>query len=442
MFSSPTLRVEFTAHVSNPNDEATAAHYAVVLSVTSQNGSDPLSGSDGVDDFEISVLKSGVDVGDLVIADHAVYLKVDLANIDPNGYQGLVGAADRRTANKPGSAIAEAFLTDQWVGIDDTTLASFVKQLVKSPPTAPHIDNLRNAFKTSFAQSWDTWASIHQVSSSNGTIEYSLDMPVRNFVASFVRDLRKPLEAALPSAKSLFTNETPLIATIPASLKLPITMWVTNGSLTELNVSYKGDSLDLAISHPSVGVTAPQGAAMITTDDINGLLNDYGICPPGASGWTGYAPASGLSGVTGSSGLTGSRVPSTCSCGSSAVGTSGGVTPCLGLGGGGLFGLGVGGIRTRTACSLVHMSGSSGVSGISSIAGPSGISSISGLGTNGGGFTCPSGTSGTTGGSGPSGLSGTSGGSGSSGTTGTSPKSGASGVSGTSAASGSSKLPG
>ncbi|HKH88691.1 MAG TPA: hypothetical protein VKA05_07700, partial [Acidimicrobiales bacterium] len=69
VFSSPTLKVVISAHTTDLQEQSAVSQYSVAVTVTSQNGSRPLSGSDGVDDYEVSVLRGGTDLGDLIIAD-------------------------------------------------------------------------------------------------------------------------------------------------------------------------------------------------------------------------------------------------------------------------------------------------------------------------------------------------------------------------------------
>ena len=58
-----------------------------------------------------------------------------------------------------------------------------------------------------------------------------------------------------------------------------MTLWVTNGSLSRLDIAYNGDSLDLAISHPAVGVAPPAGASMLTASVIRSPSTP--TCPAG-----------------------------------------------------------------------------------------------------------------------------------------------------------------
>ena len=225
------------------------------------------------------MLRSGTDLGDVVVAHRAVFVRVDLAAIDPHGYRHLVRSIERRTSKGAGANVVRALLADRWVGVEDRTVTAFARSLDPGAhPPAGHLNDLRNSVALSFAQSWDTWASIHEVSSSGGTTEYSLEMPVRAFVGTFAKDLRGRLLKDVPGASGMFGDLTAAISSIPSKLTIPMKLWISAGSLTRLEIDYKGNALDLAISHPVVGVSAPTSAAMLTTRDISGLLADYGVC--------------------------------------------------------------------------------------------------------------------------------------------------------------------
>ncbi len=366
VFQSSTLKVDFTAHeAGQASSAATISQYTLQVEVTSENGSAPLSGSAGVDDFEISVLRQGVDLGDVVVADHAVYVRLDLAEIDPNGYANLQQSVTQRTEGGPGAAVAQAFLNDQWVGVDDSIIESLDKSIdPKALPQPTQSTSLRNSFATSFAQSWDTWASIHEVSSTDGTTEYTMSLPVREFVGTFVEDLHTALGKELPSSARLVDDASRLIGDIPSNLTIPITMWVTNGVLTQLDLSYKGNSLDLAISHPVVGVSPPTGATMLTNSDISGLLGDYGLCYSGNEGGSAAGAAK-----------------STCSCANDggSLGAGASTSPITFCGTG--FGPGASfGPVSASGCGSgwSGVSGISGISGVSAISGSSGVSASSG----------------------------------------------------------------
>jgi hypothetical protein len=223
---------------------------------------------------------------------HTIYVRVDFEAIDPSSYQSEVRSLLSKVPAGSAHTLASALLSDRWIGIDETTIESVEKSLggpSPSPASTVKSDNLRNAFTMSFAQSWDAWASIHRLSSSNGVTEYSVKVPVEHFLSSFFNDVKGAILEAVPSAEAGTARmglkaASSAIDRIPAALELPITLSVTHGSLTGVAITYHGNSVDLAISHPSVGVVAPAGAEMVTTSMIHSLLGDYGLCPPVAAG--------------------------------------------------------------------------------------------------------------------------------------------------------------
>jgi hypothetical protein len=382
LFGSPTLEVVFTAQTAS--NDPTVGQYSVALTVSSENGSQPLSGSDGVDDFEVSVYRSGTDLGDVLIADGAVYGRLNLEAISPSDYSRASQSVTENVPSGDANTLAEAFLNDQWVGVDDATIGSFVKSLgVRS--SGPSLQTDRNAAAMSFAQSWETWASIQEVSSSNGTTEYSLNMPARSFLNSFLQHLEGALSKEVPSLKRDAGLGSALIKRIPASLTIPMNLWVSGGSLTQLDISYKGNSLDMAISHPATPVSAPTGAVMLTTATINSLESDYNLCssgspslPPNSQGDPCGCPASESTPPSGTTPSSGSLGGGFCTAGIFSI-LDGGL---LGLEGS-LFGgcTVVTGTATGSSAGASAVQGLSGVSSLSGVSGLSGTSAISGLST-------------------------------------------------------------
>jgi hypothetical protein len=357
IFSSATVRVVVTAASTNPQEQAQLSKYSVILTVTSENGGKPLSGSDAVDNYAVSVMRGGVDLGDMIIADHAAYVRVNYRSIDPRSYAAEVKSLLRDVPAGSARTLVLEFLNDRWVGIDTSTIESLVRSMgttAPEPESTVNLDNLRNSFALSFAQSWDAWASIHQLTSSNGVTKYSVKLPVQHFVSTLLKDVKGAILKAVPQSeapivRSVLNSAGVAIDSIPAGLALPMTLWVEHGSLTGLDVTYKGYSVHFGISHPAAGVTAPPGAAMVTTSILHSLLDDYGLCGPtvedggNASSTAGLGtgsscPSSGISSASGGSGASSvlgtpgagtSTAPSGASAGAgsgSTAGTSAGST--------------------------------------------------------------------------------------------------------------------
>jgi len=298
VFSTPTLRVVISAHSTNAAEEAVAGRYSVVLTVTGKNGHGPLSGPGGPGNYEISVLRGGADLGDVVVVHNAVYGRINLRAIDGRSYASAVHSL---AGLPPGAErdVVSAVVHGRWVGISDTTIESLVKSLDRSAvprPTGVKFDNLRHAFSLSFVQSWDAWTSIHQLSSRNGVTRYSVKLPVQHFVSTFLHDVKGSLLKDLPAsdvriARAELRAASSAVDRIPAGLAVPMIFSVTNGSLTNVVISHKGDSLSLAISHPAAGVTAPPAPTIVTESMLRSLLSGFG------GGAFAHASKSGTSGI-------------------------------------------------------------------------------------------------------------------------------------------------
>jgi hypothetical protein len=246
-------------------------------------------------------------------------VRVDVEAIDPSAYESELRSLVTELPPGPTYDLAVAFLRHKGVGIDGSTIGSLVKSFehgtVQRPATVK-VDKIQSVFTLSFAQAWDAWTSSRQLSSDNGVSEYSVKVPVEHFFATYLSDVRGTLLKDLPSSDAALARVglkslSSTVKAIPAGLEIPITLWVTNGSLSRVEVTYKGDSVNLAISHPAVGVTAPSGAAMVTISMLRSLLGNIGLS--GSSPLSGSAGAStatgsslGGSSITGSTGSSGS----------------------------------------------------------------------------------------------------------------------------------------
>ncbi len=279
VFSGPTLKVVFTGHSSNRGQEAVAGRYAVAFTMT-DNGSAPLSASGGRGDYQVSVLRAGADLADVIIVHNSIYVRLDLRAIKPGSYESALRSL---AATRPGPAhdVVSALVHDQWVGISDATMESLVKTLDPKAPPRPQgarFGKLSHAFTLSFAQSWDAWTSIHRLSSRNGVTKYSVKLPVQHFVSMFLSDMRGTLSRDLPGAdlriaRAELRAAASAVDRVPAGLEIPMILSVANGSLSNLVITHKGSSITLAISHPAVGLTAPLAPVMVTEPMIRSWLS-------------------------------------------------------------------------------------------------------------------------------------------------------------------------
>ena len=111
------------------------------------------------------------------------------------------------------------------------------------------------------------------VGSQGGVTEYSVSLPVRNFLSTLVADLETQVEKSAPSAQQLVPRLRKAIDRIPASLSIPIKMWIENGSLIKVAVSYDRATVTVGITHPSIGVSPPSAPRMITVDEIRSFVH-------------------------------------------------------------------------------------------------------------------------------------------------------------------------
>lgn len=107
-----------------------------------------------------------------------------------------------------------------------------------------------------------------------GAGEYSLSLPVRPFVESFLHKISKPLAAYLndplvsPAALSGDVDK------IPSSLSVHANVWVKNGSMSKLQIfiPHSSASVLIGVSHPAAAVEVPNGATMLSQSSLTELI--------------------------------------------------------------------------------------------------------------------------------------------------------------------------
>lgn len=278
VFSGPTLKVVFTGHSSNRAQEAVAGRYSVAFTMT-DNGGAPLSASGGRRDYQVSVLRAGADLADVIIVHNSIYVRLDLRSIKRGSYESALRSL---AATRPGPAhdVASSLVHDQWVGISEATMESLVKTFDPKAPPRPagaRLGKLSHAFTLSFAQSWDAWTSIHRLSSRNGVTKYSVKLPVQHFVSMLLSDIKGAVSRDLPGAdlriaRAELRAAASAVDRVPAGFEIPMILSVANGSLSNVVITHKGSSISLAISHPAVGLTAPLAPAMVTEPMVRSWL--------------------------------------------------------------------------------------------------------------------------------------------------------------------------
>ncbi|MGO9560235.1 MAG: hypothetical protein ACLPQS_17720 [Acidimicrobiales bacterium] len=290
VFAQSSVRFAFSASVASqgPGPSGLGSQglgsYSVVVEITNPTGG-PVSAQGSSDAFEVSLLHGTTDLGDVLLADGAFYLRLNTTAIDQLD-QSSEPASDSvsgpdlastltRAANKrPALAWLHTVVSGGWIGIEESAVEQYAKRL-DPHPAAPGINEsaLRSAFALSFAQAWDAWESTHVVSTTSGVTEYSVSLPVRDFLGTFLADLESQLEKSVPSAEHLVPTLRKAIDEIPASLSIPVQLWIDNGTLIKVAVSYHGTTVSVGISHPNVGLAAPSGATMITIADIRAFAH-------------------------------------------------------------------------------------------------------------------------------------------------------------------------
>lgn len=303
VFSSPTTRFAITAENLPGTASLADGSFSVVVTTSKKPaGESALVGAPA----EISVYHQSVDLADIVEVDGAVYARVDVKDIaaltGPDVYSEVSGDV-AKLATRPGlSFLGDLLAGGKWVGISSSTLHALETQaiaadiamenhLISEMPMlkkvlAPElrelksvqalIDNPTETLKlhqeasSSFMQSLKTWLSVQQKTSD----EYSLRLPLRSFVSDLAGRLLKPVEAALTLPKVSKGETTKALDHIPAGLSVKANVWVSNGSLTQIQAFVPTTTayLQIAVSHPAAAVTAPSGATMVTASSLKGLF--------------------------------------------------------------------------------------------------------------------------------------------------------------------------
>lgn len=261
--------------------------YTVVLTVASRDMSQPLSSNDGVDNLELSVYQGPNEVADFVVADGAVYARLDLAVASPAD---LARAQRSILARVTGQtyAVTKALLEDRWIEMDDTSFRTAAGSSGAST-TGSDLAALRSQAVMSWAQSWDAWSSLKTIPTGNTTSSYSLTLPARSFLAAFIGDIDSALGRDAAGLNSLLGWGPVLVDQVPPRADIPIVMQVDDGVLTGLEVmpatSVIGGlrGLEIQISHPGAGVSAPRGAVSMSSGDISTLEGDYACAQPGST---------------------------------------------------------------------------------------------------------------------------------------------------------------
>ncbi len=307
VFNSHTTRFVITAENLPGKASIADGSFSIVVTTSKESGQSA-SSSTGNRSVDISIYHESTNLMDIREVDGTEYFRLDLKDISAFGGAGSyarIASELNKLAASPGLSYFHDILVGNWVGISTKTVVAFTRQLEHSlaPTTvAPTIDvkqlrMLTVAIDTSLIQSIRTWLSIHQIHAG----EYSLNLPIRGFVGSFVRGIIKPLESFIraytkvPLPPGEITQGVgKAIDRIPAGLSVHANLWVQSGSMSRLQIFIPDSptSVMIGISHPASPVQAPNGATILTMSSLTAL---YKLMLPGGLG------GSGLSGGLGSS---------------------------------------------------------------------------------------------------------------------------------------------
>jgi hypothetical protein len=271
VFQSST--VGFSLSTSAPQLGA----YSLDLILASSKGG-PVSQAKHLES-DLSIVDNGALLAEMRETEAGLFVRLNPYQLSHSSAFGMQGSRFLRRLHQIASrhrrfAFLGQLADGRWVGIKRQALHRFDRRLLHRlglPLRPAKSRRLAKEVGTSFGQAWDEWASLHQVSSQNGTTEYSVELPVRSFATSLVHSLSKDVTKSLPALGNLFGNASSALSRIPAAEKLPVDLWIAGGELTKVSVSAKGQSLTAAISHPP----APTTPSSVTYVKLRGLLGGF-----------------------------------------------------------------------------------------------------------------------------------------------------------------------
>jgi hypothetical protein len=287
VFTSPTTRLVVTAQ-NLPGAASLADGSFSVVITTLRAPSD--SSSTIKQPTEISVDHESTDLGDFLAVGDSLYFRVDVKDIaafDGPGEYAAISSEVNAVAARPGLGYLQDILLGNWVGISMPTFLALEKQLAQESQSlggsslsklgnlsseTQELEQLRAEVSSSLIESMRTWLSIHKTASD----EYSLKLPLRPFVSSVVDKLAAPVEAILNEPNVPQAEITKGLDEIPAGLSAHANLWVSDGSLSKIQVFIPETSacLWIAVSHPAISLASPSDATMLTSSDLEALFAD------------------------------------------------------------------------------------------------------------------------------------------------------------------------
>jgi hypothetical protein len=286
VFSNSTTRFVVTAQ--NLPGAASIADGSFSIVVTTSKA--PATTSSAEDDsIELSIYHETTDLMDLAAIGGSEYVRVDLADVlafaGPTEYTTVSGELNTLAA-QPDLGFLHDLLTGNWIGVSASTLTALAQQLAPELPSAAassitnlqklsqnmqKVKQLSSTIRSSLSQAVRTWLSIHQKTSD----EYSLNLPVRPFIADVVNELIKPVEALVNEPAISGAEITKAIDKVPADLSLNANLWTSDGSVSKIQafIPRTDDAyLLIEITHPTTPLTAPAGATILTASNLSALV--------------------------------------------------------------------------------------------------------------------------------------------------------------------------
>ncbi|MGD0984403.1 MAG: hypothetical protein ABSA65_11390 [Acidimicrobiales bacterium] len=275
-FDSPTTQITVTAQGLPGQASIADNSVSVVLTTSRENG------STSIDDqaVDISIDYQSAYLVDMRSVNGAEYFRLNLKYIEGLAGPTAMASASRtldQLAQRPGFEFIHDVLLGNWVGVSTSTLAAFGHQLSPQLPSAySSISGLQKAsgISSSVVSSWmqsvRTWLSVHQTK----TGEYSASLPIRSFAGSILQSLAKPLSTYSSEPFLSPSQLSKTIDEIPADLSLHANVWVSDGSVSKLQILIPNStgSIVLAISHPAASVQVPAAATMLTEGDLTTIF--------------------------------------------------------------------------------------------------------------------------------------------------------------------------
>lgn len=291
--SHPSTRLVITGQ--NLPGQAAILDGSFSIVITTSGGRAGQGSSTASRAVDLSIYHESTNLVDLRVVGPSAYFRLDLKDLAAFGGSGdfsRISAEMDALARRRGLGFVHDVLVGKWVGISTGTLLAFEHKLTGElgGATTPSVNlpkarHLRTLILSSLAQSVRAWLSIHQV----GANEYSLELPIRSFVRSFVSGVYKPLvdylNEPLLSGVAVAQEVGKLVDKIPAGLTGHAYLWVKNGSMSRLQlfIPDSSASLFITVSYPGTRVQAPKGATMLTVKSLTDLMGMTGVGGLGSS---------------------------------------------------------------------------------------------------------------------------------------------------------------